>query len=628
MSGIIQILPEAIANQIAAGEVVQRPASVVKELLENALDAGATDVQLYIQHAGKSLIQVIDNGKGMNEHDARLCFARHATSKIRTAQDLYALRTFGFRGEAMASIAAVAQVVLRTRQQADEVGTEVQIEANTLTAQAPCATPVGTAISVRNLFFNTPARRNFLKGNPVETRHILTELYRAALSRPDVRFRFGHNGELLHDWPATPDARQRFVQLHPFLTTADLLAVDEKTEALHVHGWLGAPHTARKQRGEQYFVVNGRYVRDNLLHHAVAQVFEPLVATGTHPVYLLYINLDPARVDINIHPTKTEIKFDNERLVYQVLHSAVRHAIGLLHQVPSVAPVSAFEQELYRQPQAGPGGVPLPLAADPTETLTLQEFRRQRQADTDARNSGHRTNTGRLPSYSPPPRPQDWQALYGALNLPLPPPADAPAAEPPRPATPLFAPQPGGQAPVWVLGRWWVQPTAEGLLLVDPRAAARRLRYEAALRTAQASVQQPSHRLLYPIALKLSAPDMATLRAELPLLRQLGFDIQVLSAAEVLVLGLPLPLGNGKANALVDELAALLSAPDAQAALHQRMATLLAAHTPAESLAGASPAERAALVADLLACPEPRYAPDGAPASVIIGPDQLGAFLQ
>jgi len=308
MSDIIKLLPDAVANQIAAGEVIQRPASAVKELLENAVDAGSTSVKLIIEDAGKSLLQVIDDGVGMSETDARNCFGRHATSKINALDDLFRLNTMGFRGEALASIAAVAQVILKTRRASDEMGTELELENSVVTRQQPCAFAQGTSVSMKNLFFNVPARRNFLRSNAVELRHITEEFTHVALAFPELFFSMTNNGqEIFHLERGV--LKQRIVQLFGNSFTSQLVAVKEKTDYLDVSGYIGKPATAKKTRGEQYLFVNKRYVRNPYLSHAIVSAYEEMIPQGSFPFFALFIELDPAQVDVNVHPTKQEIKF-------------------------------------------------------------------------------------------------------------------------------------------------------------------------------------------------------------------------------------------------------------------------------------------------------------------------------
>lgn len=332
---IIHHLPPNIANQIAAGEVIQRPASAVKELLENAVDAGATEIQLVVVDAGKSLLQVIDNGRGMSEVDARNCFGRHATSKIKAIDDLFHIRTMGFRGEALASVAAVSQVLLRTKREEDELGTEVEIENSHVLRQDPCQSSTGTSISMKNLFFNVPARRNFLKADAVEMKHITEEFMRVALSFPQVYFSLHSNGkELFHLDAGT--LKQRIVQLMGSSYASKLVQVNEKTDYLTINGFIGKPETAKKTRGDQFLFVNNRFIRNPYLNHAVVSAFEEMIPSGCFPFFVLFLDMDPSQVDVNVHPTKQEIKFTDEKIVYAFVRSAIRHALAQFSVAPSM----------------------------------------------------------------------------------------------------------------------------------------------------------------------------------------------------------------------------------------------------------------------------------------------------
>jgi DNA mismatch repair protein MutL len=335
VADIIQLLPDNIANQIAAGEVIQRPASAVKELLENSVDAGASEIKLIVTDAGKNLIQVIDNGKGMSETDARMAFERHATSKIRQIEDLFRIKTMGFRGEALASIAAVAQVELKTRNEDKELGTFIEIENSGIVKQEACACPVGTSISMKNLFFNVPARRNFLKSNPAELRHIMDEFIRVALAFPQVFFSLTSNGQQVFHLEAA-SLKQRIVQLLGNNYNAKIVSVKEETDYMDIYGFVGKPETAKKTRGDQYFFVNSRFIKSAYLNHAVNSAFESMIAKDSFPSYVLFIDLDPSQLDINVHPTKQEIKFEDEKIVYAFVQAAVKHALAQFSIAPSL----------------------------------------------------------------------------------------------------------------------------------------------------------------------------------------------------------------------------------------------------------------------------------------------------
>jgi DNA mismatch repair protein MutL len=331
----IQLLPDALANQIAAGEVVQRPASAVKELLENAIDAGATTIKLLVKDAGKTLLQVIDNGTGMSETDARLCFERHATSKIKSVEDLFAIQTLGFRGEALASIAAIAQVELKTRLRGQELGTRILIEGMQVKKQEPCQCPEGTSIAVKNLFFNVPARRNFLKSDQIEIRHIIDEFQHVVLANPNVSFTLHHNDNELYNLPNT-SLRKRISSILGNNIGDKLVAIEENTDLVRIHGFVAQPDLIRKSRGEQYLFVNERFIKSAYIHHAISTAYDQLLPEKSYPIYALYLDIDPKRIDINVHPTKQEIKFDDERIIYSFILAAVKRALATHCLVPSL----------------------------------------------------------------------------------------------------------------------------------------------------------------------------------------------------------------------------------------------------------------------------------------------------
>lgn len=399
MAEIIQLLPDNIANQIAAGEVIQRPASVVKELMENAVDAGATKIELHIKDAGKTLIQVIDDGSGMSEMDARMCFERHATSKLKVAEDLFNLTTKGFRGEAMASIAAIAHVDLETKQEEDSVGTKISIAGSKVTSQEPIARSKGTSISVKNLFFNVPARRNFLKTDNVETKHIVEEFNRIALTHPETSFKFTHNNNVISDLQGAV-LRKRIVDLHGSNFNTKLVPVEETTDIVRLSGFVGKPEFARKTRGEQYFFVNNRFFKDHYLHHAVSAAFENLIPSGTHPSYFLYLDVPTKAIDVNIHPTKTEIKFEEDRAIYSIIRSAVKLALGKHNIAPSLDFDKEPQFDLSEEKRRGPVVEPT-IQVDPT----FNPFR----SSSTAPSSGGSSNSGFKPLQ---PNKADWENFY------------------------------------------------------------------------------------------------------------------------------------------------------------------------------------------------------------------------
>jgi DNA mismatch repair protein MutL len=543
MADIIQLLPESIANQIAAGEVVQRPASVVKELIENAIDAGATTIKLIVKEAGKMLIQVIDNGCGMSETDARMCFERHATSKIREASDLFSIRTMGFRGEAMASIAAVAQVEMRTRLHQNELGSRIIIQGSEVAAQEPCQCTGGTNILVKNLFFNVPARRNFLKSSAIEMRHILDEFQRIALANTEVFFSLHHNGtEVYHLPPA--NLRQRIVGIFGNAINSKLVPVKEETDVLAVTGFIGKPEFARKLRGEQMFFVNQRFIKSGYLHHAVMSAFEDLLPKETFPFYVLFIEMDPARIDINVHPTKQEIKFDDERLVYNYLKVAVRHALGRY----SITPTLDFEQEKSFSPNSA-FGLPFEVAGQ-------EEFEKElSQANHAASGKGSEFSNPNL-SRQELPDPRTWQKLFESLE-------DLEEEITPGEANPtetmtIESEWSGHEMddaaatfsrrqkePYQIHSSYIVSHIKSGFLLIDQQAAHERIlfeRYFGILEKQQAFTQKQ----LFPKTLNLPPADAQLLTDILPAVNLLGFDIQLFGKDTFIVHGVPADLKPGQ----------------------------------------------------------------------------------
>jgi len=534
MADLIQLLPDAIANQIAAGEVIQRPASAVKELMENAIDAGATEVKLVIKDAGKALIQVIDNGCGMSETDARMAFERHATSKIRSAQDLFAIRTMGFRGEALASIAAIAQVEIKTRRHSDELGTRLVIEGSAIKTQEPCQCPQGTTISIKNLFFNVPARRNFLKSNPVEMRHINDEFQRIAIANSDIFFSLHHNDSEIFHLPGGK-LRQRLIGVFGSHSNKKLVPVAEETEVLRLNGYVGKPEFAKKTRGEQYFFVNNRFIKSHYLNHALVSAYEDLLPTGTYPLYVIFIDIDPRRIDINVHPTKQEIKFEDERLVYNYLRVSVRHALGQYNVMPSLD----FEQ-------------------DPTFSQPAP-IRPSREASTDTGNvktsggsspaTGHgeaSSDAGRHASNL-----KHWQDVYEGLDeFDAQPEAQAiPGSEREEPLTlesdwkEEQGSTPGElvqekKKPTQLHNSYILTQIKSGMMLLDQQAAHERILYERYLHVLSQQ-KSTTQKQLFPRTLSLPPSDAELLKELLEPINQLGFDIQEFGANTFVINGVP-----------------------------------------------------------------------------------------
>ncbi|MCF8238114.1 MAG: DNA mismatch repair endonuclease MutL [Saprospiraceae bacterium] len=529
MGDIIKLLPDAIANQIAAGEVIQRPASVVKELLENALDASSTRIQLILKDGGKQLIQVVDDGCGMSVTDARMSFERHATSKIRNADDLFHIRTMGFRGEALASIASVAQVELRTRREEDTLGTRILIEGTTVKAQEDCATVPGTNLSVRNLFYNVPARRKFLKSDTVEMRHILEEFQRTAIAHPDIHFSLHHNDQEVYHLPPA-NQRQRVVAVLGPNSNKKMIPVDEDADQLSVSGFVGRPEAAKKSRGEQYLYVNRRFIRSGYLHHAILSAFEELIGDDQHPLYVLFMEIDPERIDVNVHPTKHEIKFEDERLIYHFVKVSVRHALGQYHIVPT-------------------------LDFEPDHSVASSKFAHGTTAMMREKNisqiSGKEQRTAAT---------KDWQELFTVLQQPLE--AENPNAslgldDPLAPAVTLKSgPAEGEQLsnhanertptkPYQIQQTYILTPIKSGFILIDQQAAHERILYEQyldQLKGQPARIQKE----LFPRTIELNPVEGQVIRTLLADLLQLGFDLQEFGQNTFILHGVPANLLPGQ----------------------------------------------------------------------------------
>jgi len=535
MADVIQLLPENVANQIAAGEVVQRPSSVVKELLENAVDAGATQVKLIVRDAGKTLIQVIDNGCGMSETDARMSFERHATSKIRDAKDLFAIKTMGFRGEALASIAAVAQVEMRTRRSIDELGVRLAVEDSTVKIQEACQTPQGTSIAVKNLFYNVPARRNFLKADPVEMRHIMDGFQRVAMANCDVFFNFYQNETEIFHLPAG-NLRQRLVKIFGEAANKKLVPVHEETDVLKITGFVGKPDYFKKTRGEQLFFVNKRFIKSNYLHHAVVAAYEDMLPADQHPLYVLFMDIDPSSIDINVHPTKQEIKFDDERLVYNYLKVTVRHALGS----HNITPTLDFEQEPAFQSTPTRSSI-RPDTGEPR----VGDHRPSRSLGDDKRQADNLRN---------------WQRLYEGMGLAVSRIEGEAYEDDATVATPL--PEIGVQTSVEVLemddvnaqfsktqkepyqihGQYIISHIKSGYFLIDQQSASERILYE---RYLEALGNQPIaiQKALFPKTIELAPADAALLREILDEVNFLGFEIAEFGGNTFVVHGTPADLG-------------------------------------------------------------------------------------
>jgi DNA mismatch repair protein MutL len=599
MSDIIQLLPDSVANQIAAGEVVQRPASAVKELIENAIDAGADKIQLIIKDAGKSLIQIIDNGCGMSVTDARMCFERHATSKIRKAEDLFAIRTMGFRGEAMASIAAIAQVELKTRRIEDELGTCILIEGSEVISQEACSANAGTSICIKNLFYNTPARRNFLKSNAVEMRYIIDELQRIALANPQVFFTMHHNGQEVYHLPAAT-AKQRIIHLFGNNYNERLVPVEEDTNVVKLQGFVGKPEFARKTRGEQFFFVNNRFIKDAYLNHAVLMAFKELLPEDTFPMYVLFIEIDPAKIDINVHPTKTEIKYQDEQTIYAIVRSAVKRSLGRYNITPSLD----FDQEN----SIGHLVTLKPLEEIVAPTITFNPdfnpFNTDNRADREA--PSLRSNGDYRSSPIP-----NWDTLYEISKK------ESNVQHQMHDEVSIVADEqelnkPSERQLFQIQNRFILSQIKSGFMLINQQAAHERILYERFLQQLQnhSGVSQQS---LFPQSVTLNTSDFELLKELLPDIRALGFDIREFGKNTVVVEGIPADLNNASEHEILEQLLEGFKNNQSVLKLDKRdsLARSLARNAATKAGVRMSLEEMNILIDQLFACQMPNLALNG-----------------
>lgn len=600
MSDIIQLLPDSVANQIAAGEVVQRPASAVKELLENALDAGADKIQLIIKDAGKALIQVIDNGCGMSVTDARMCFERHATSKVRKADDLFAIRTMGFRGEAMASIAAIAQVEMKTKRHEDEVGTSIEIEGSVITKQEPTATSNGTSICVKNLFYNTPARRNFLKSNPTEMRYIIDEFQRVALAKSHIAFSLHHDGNEIYRLPAAT-IKQRIVHLFGNNYNERLIPVEEETTIINLKGYIGKPEFAKKTRGEQFFFVNDRFIKDNYLNHAVNKAYQELLPDDHFPLYVLFIDIDPAKIDVNVHPTKTEIKYLDEKSIYAIIHSAVKRSLGRFN----ISPTLDFNQETAFSnmitPKAPEDIVPPSISFNPD----FNPFGAPKTASPKT--------TYFKEQYQPKEVSQNWGSLYEITNY-----------SQPEQTTIELSDDKGDELTttsnkqyMQIHHRYIVSQIKSGVMVIDQQAAHERILYERFLLHLE-DRKGASQQSLFPQTVNLSASDFELAKSLLDDIKSLGFDVREFGKNTLIIDGIPVDLGSTNINEtqLFEDLIEGFKNSQQELKLNKRdaLARSMAKNSAIKAGTALSQQEMNNLIDELFACKTPNFSINGKPA--------------
>nr|WP_295929559.1 DNA mismatch repair endonuclease MutL [uncultured Dyadobacter sp.] len=624
-SDIIQLLPDSIANQIAAGEVVQRPASVVKELMENAIDAKATQVQVILREAGRALIQIIDNGTGMSETDARMCFERHATSKIRQSEDLFRIRTMGFRGEALASIAAVAQVELRTRQEQDELGTLIRIDGSEIKTQEAVACPKGTSFSVRNLFFNVPARRNFLKSNSVEMRHVLDEFQRVALSNPEVGFTLHHNDTEVFNLQPGKLVR-RIIDIYGKSYREQLAFCQEDTSYINVRGYIGKPEFARKTRGEQFFFVNDRFIKHNYMHHAVISAFDGTIPEGSHPFYVLFIDIDPSHIDINIHPTKTEIKFDDERSVYAIIMAAVKKAVGVYNLSQSID----FEENI---------NFLNPLPADQNNNLiprtVMPDWAAQSRKNENGPSKSNLTNWNKL--FEGLQNTEDRHRELAAFEM------GSTAATRPvfqeqaktvaskvnRMASEVIS-APESDALLFQLhNRYILSQVKDGIMLIDQKAAYERIlyeRYRKMLINRNGACQQ----LLFPKTIRLTHSDMQLVHETKKEIRSLGFEFDEFGSNELIIRGIPADLPEESEQDLFEELIEQLkqSYSDLKLNKPESLSRSLARRFSVRYAVKLSYVEIHTLINQLFASSDPNRTPGGESIIVLLTMDKLAGIFR
>jgi len=613
VADIIQLLPDNIANQIAAGEVIQRPASAVKELLENAADAGATEIRLLVTDAGKALVQVIDNGRGMSETDARMAFERHATSKIRNIEDLFRIKTMGFRGEALASVAAVAQVELKTRREEDELGSLLEIENSQVTKQEPCAFHVGTSISMKNLFFNVPARRNFLKSNAAEMRHIVDEFTRVAMAFPGIFFSLTSNGQEIFHLEAG-SLKQRIVQILGASYNAKLVSVNEETDYMNIYGFVGKPETARKTRGDQYFFVNNRFIKSAYLNHAVNSAFDEMIAKDSFPSYVLYIDLDPSQVDINVHPTKQEIKFEDEKIIYAFVQAAVKHALAQF----SIAPSLDFTLNAEIQ---GLDAVNKPFTTDKKDAASssnlFKTFTQKNQAHFIEKSSP--AEKGEL---------KHWKEFFTPAN------AETSAQNPERSLPQqLQTPNSRLQTGLHVLpdtpllqlhNTYIIASTNSGFLLVHQQLAHERILYERYGLAAHGQ-QMATQQSLFPVTLELSGADAALLTDLLPDLLAIGYQVEPFGNNSFVIQGIPADIlpGNEKhaIELLIEQFKHFSS--DIKFSKREKLVRCMARQQAIKAGQALTQKEMLVLAEELFTCGSPNVTPTGSPTYLEFKEDYL-----
>ena len=614
MQNVITLLPESVANQIAAGEVVQRPASIVKELLENAIDANATFIKLIVKDAGKNLVQVIDNGAGMNPVDARMAFERHATSKIKKAEDLFQLHTKGFRGEALASIAAVAQVELKTKREEDIVGQLVEIEGNKFMKQEECQAQTGSSFSVKNLFFNIPARRNFLKDDSIELKHIIDEFERVAMPHSNIHFQLFSNGNELYNLPAS-NLMERLSGLFSKSLQTKLVQVNEVTDIVKISGYVGKPESAKKRRGDQYFFVNDRFIKSPYLHHAIAEAYRDLIPQDTHPAYYLFLEVDPQTIDINIHPTKTEIKFQDEKTIYALLHSAAKRALGKANLSPSLDFNAEMSFDIDYTKSVSQPQVTVNKEYNPFNTASNQgktSYPKEKETDLQRNNK------------------QNWESLYDNYH----------SAAYTEEIRQIQTEQVAQQASLGydhteykgfqLYNKYIISAHHSGLFVIDQQRAHERILYEHYLATRSQKTATASQQLLFPVTLELTPNDFALIGTLMPHFKQLGFDIEPFGKNTMVVQGTPAELGEFNTQEMVEGILETykLNTFDVKLDPFENMCISMAKSAGIKYGKALQDEEIALMIEHLFACENPMYSPSGKPVIMEMSKIDLEAFFK
>ena len=595
MSDLIQLLPDHVANQIAAGEVIQRPSSAVKELIENAIDAGASNIKLIIKDAGRTLIQVVDNGSGMSDTDARMSLERHATSKIKKADDLFSIRTMGFRGEAMASMAAISHLEIKTKLHSNDLGTKILVEGSELKSQESCATNNGTSISIKNLFFNVPARRNFLKSDNVELKHIIDEFQRMALAHPDCAISFFQNDKEVFNLPSS-SLKQRIVGIFGNKYNEKLVPVKEETSLVAVNGFVGKPEFSRKTRGEQFFFVNQRFIKSGYLHHAVANAFQELIPEKHHPSYFLFFDIDPKFIDVNIHPTKTEIKFEDEKSIYAIVRSCVKRALGVHNIVPSLD----FEKD---------------PAFDNIPTSKKVNLKKP-SIKVDSSYNPFEQKTKSDNTYSPTPKvkTENWEQLFEELPTP-------------------------SNNTTEVLGKSWSENTEEtdktifqlnkqyivssiksGLMIIHQQRAHERILYEYYLKMQHN--EGPSQQLLFPKTIELAPSDIEIVKTISDELLNMGFRFDYLNKNSIVVLGTPTDVEMDNLDKVIEELVEQFK-NESSIEKHDNLSRSLAKSMSIQSGRKLNQEEMRSIIDNLFACQIPNTTAKGKPTLITLTLEEL-----